>query len=908
MVERRSHHLSHKLTLWTLANFWTTGEKLLINQSPINRLPVTSVINKKRQTPATPISQRLLCLGGSGLVSVLIVLALLFLLKLNAVATTAQAPLRVHDALAQGPGVSEQCATEAVVPAVECLSLAALFTKTQGAQWLNNTNWLSFASGKAPCDWYGVSCRNGHVTELVLARNHLSGTLPLTLGGLTELTRLRLEENVLTGRVPATICRLTPKLTDASLAYNGLFTSRRSVEKCLQPVAGDWQATQTIPVADLGVSQFGAQRLELTWTPIVYRDDGGYYEIAVATQYLGPYIVHGHTTDKKATSYVVDGLEAGQSYFFEVRTYTPAHGGQPSAVWSDAVKTAGVTKATSGRVLVAAYFPADNDLSDEIPYVVERFQRGTALNPNVQVVLLVDGRKDGDTTLLTIADGIVSTTDVIETQWGMKELDTADPKVLTWFLQYARAHYPATSTVVTLMGHGIALSPEIDWPDVATAAAVDHTQNDEIPPLPQDHEYTPSDVTNRGFMSTVDVGHALLAATNNGARPFDLLFFDQCFQGNLDSLYEVRTTAQVFVASPNYAWLAAAYDKYLLSFTPTATPEEMATAIINRYEWSLDRTNPNAIFWVRSSDIGEIGAAVSDLADALLAATKAGEVDKIIEAVRQSQYVDTTQCGRQNLQLGPPDELIGIESFAKNLSDTFAAGDPYGIHSALEQLHIPMQRVEKTAITGHPYLAPNEMWSYDDSLTLLAPLPRNSPSSVAWRASVYRDDTPFTATWTVDPSQPVTVTQSLAYVRDGHWDEFLGAWFTSLAPTVGQWCNYRPPRQVIVEEADVLSMTAQVDDKGAVTIAWTPTDDKSAVEYKIATVGPYDINWRAGESVALDQSKTTLTALTPGDHRFRIFARDTEGDFVAASNEVTVEVPPNALPGGWQIFLPLINQ
>jgi len=860
--------------------------------------------------------------------SVLIVLALVLLLKLGAHAEKAllptSAPLAPIIASTE-PSVdtimqdSSKCQGITTVSAVECLALLDIFTKTQGVQWISKTHWLNFASGNAPCDWYGVTCSGGHITELGLARNQLSGTLPLALGDLRALTRLRLENNVLTGRIPPPICRLAQALTDGNLAYNGLFTLRHSVGNCLATIDPDWRATQTQSVTDLRVTQFATTGLELSWTPIPYTADGGYYEIATAATVDGPYQLHGHTTDKTVVSYTLDNLQPGRSYFIRVRTYTPSHADQSNELWSNSAETVGVTHATSGNVLVAAYFPADNDLASEISYVVERFRRGTAFNPNVQVVLLVDGAKNGDTRLLEIRSGQVTTTTVVQQQWNSNELDTAAPAVLSWFLTYARTTYPATVQIVSLMGHGLALASEVEWPTVASAtdstmdaivasATVRQAQMTtaamgELPLLPREWEATPSDITNNSYMSVIDIGQALMTATNNGADPFDLIYFDQCFQGNLDLLYEVYKSAKVFVASPNYAWLAAAYDKYLAGFTPSSTPEELATMIINRYEISLDPTHPNTIFWVRSSDIAAIADAVSTLGDALLAAHQAGQTDTIANAVRQSKYVDTTQCSRENLQLEPPDELIGLETFAKSLRTDFGPADPYGVVDAVNQLRISLERVHKLSRVGNPYLAPNQTWNYTDTVTVLAPLPRNAPADVAWRASLYRSDAPFTATWTIDPSQPVTVTTALAYVREGRWDEFLAAWFTDLAPTVGAWCNYIPPAQVLVEEADVLTLTATLSGAHQVIINWTPTDDISVTEYRIDQIDPYAISWQTNEAVPSDQTAAIVPDPAPGTHRFRVLARNGDGELVGQSNEVTIEAAPNA-----QLFLPLVTR
>ncbi len=147
---------------------------------------------------------------------------------------------------------------------------------------------------------------------------------------------MRLEKNAITGRMPPGICNLGGNLTDASFAYNGLFTKRASVEQCMQSIDPDWMETQTTAVTDLHVTEFYTDSLRLAWTPIRYTADGGYYEIAVATQIDGPFTVHGQTADKVAATYLVDGLEPGRTYFLLVHSVTPPHGDQPSAVRSEA--------------------------------------------------------------------------------------------------------------------------------------------------------------------------------------------------------------------------------------------------------------------------------------------------------------------------------------------------------------------------------------------------------------------------------------------------------------------------------------------------------------------------------------------------------------------------------------------
>ena len=79
-------------------------------------------------------------------------------------------------------------------------ALVALYNATDGPNWVNSENWLTDAPLR---DWYGVSTDvSGRVVQLRLTRNHLSGPIPPSLGGLANLTRLTLEENALTGPIP----------------------------------------------------------------------------------------------------------------------------------------------------------------------------------------------------------------------------------------------------------------------------------------------------------------------------------------------------------------------------------------------------------------------------------------------------------------------------------------------------------------------------------------------------------------------------------------------------------------------------------------------------------------------------------------------------------------------------------
>ena len=98
-------------------------------------------------------------------------------------------------ARAQGPVAADRAA------------LVTLYNATAGANWTNNTNWLS---NEALSEWHGVDTdATGRVTELHLSGNELSGTIPAELGSLTNLQELYLNQNELSGPLPLTLSALS---------------------------------------------------------------------------------------------------------------------------------------------------------------------------------------------------------------------------------------------------------------------------------------------------------------------------------------------------------------------------------------------------------------------------------------------------------------------------------------------------------------------------------------------------------------------------------------------------------------------------------------------------------------------------------------------------------------------------
>ncbi len=86
-------------------------------------------------------------------------------------------------------------------------ALVALYNAADGANWVNNTNWMS----DAPLgEWHGVTTdADGRVIEISLWLNKLSGELPAELGDLDKLERLYLWMNSLSGEIPSELGMLS---------------------------------------------------------------------------------------------------------------------------------------------------------------------------------------------------------------------------------------------------------------------------------------------------------------------------------------------------------------------------------------------------------------------------------------------------------------------------------------------------------------------------------------------------------------------------------------------------------------------------------------------------------------------------------------------------------------------------
>jgi len=124
---------------------------------------------------------------------------------INAIAADINGAVHVGGLFNSLNGVSSTslAALPATAPALatsERTWLTALYTATNGGQWIASDHWNGAVGTE--CIWFGVRCVNGHVFELTLFGNNLVGTLP-SLAPLTGLRIFDVRSNQLHGSMPS---------------------------------------------------------------------------------------------------------------------------------------------------------------------------------------------------------------------------------------------------------------------------------------------------------------------------------------------------------------------------------------------------------------------------------------------------------------------------------------------------------------------------------------------------------------------------------------------------------------------------------------------------------------------------------------------------------------------------------
>jgi len=118
----------------------------------------------------------------------------------------------------QTESLSYDCNSVTDVSPTECQILVDLYEATDGANWTNNDGWLI---SNNVADWYVITLKDGFVSSIDLSVNKLTGSIPDSLGNLSNLVYLNLASNQLSGSIPESIGNLS-NLNNLFLSSNQL--------------------------------------------------------------------------------------------------------------------------------------------------------------------------------------------------------------------------------------------------------------------------------------------------------------------------------------------------------------------------------------------------------------------------------------------------------------------------------------------------------------------------------------------------------------------------------------------------------------------------------------------------------------------------------------------------------------
>jgi hypothetical protein len=308
------------------------------------------------------------------------------------------------------------------------------------------------------------------------------------------------------------------------------------------------------------------------------------------------------------------------------------------------------------------YLAADNNLYYQNTHEIEDIM-AAGLSPDVRVVGLIDRWDSAEAYYAEFGPGTV---DAVE---ELGDPDTGDFNTLRDFGTWAVENYPAKHYALVISDHGGA------WRNDAPAA-------EPQPPALRaicwdDHSETPDDgigITNG------QLAQALEGVTAAAGRALDLVIYDACLMGEWEVANATAPYADFMIASPesSYGFMVryGAWTDWLdavVAGAETMSPLDVGEAFVDNYRATL-ATDPQYVTTAALTDLAtvpELNAAVSDFADALVAAqddTFYGALDDARLAAQHTAY----------------NELVDLEDFARLVTE---GGDaPAGVVDAADAL------------------------------------------------------------------------------------------------------------------------------------------------------------------------------------------------------------------------------
>lgn len=295
-------------------------------------------------------------------------------------------------------------------------------------------------------------------------------------------------------------------------------------------------------------------------------------------------------------------------------------------------------------------------------------------NPAVRIVALYDGNRKGDSRIFVReSNGLRDVTaDVAASPlWPAfpadRELDSGGISTLQNFIRWARTSYPGSANhMLAVVDHGGGWAPDFG---AAQPRGRTNVQSGGWRGMSLD-------LGSEGgtSFSTADTRQAL--AELGALGEFDVVFFDACLMGMVETAYEVRDFTQYYLAGQNLLWAELAYDRYLApqNLHANTSPRQLSEQIINLYNADAPAGQPYTIAAIDSQRLIDVVGLVNSLGQYLLSEIKAGGARAALaENLLREAYAATQKFDYDSsFTIDPTDGYVDLADFARNLSDLVA--------------------------------------------------------------------------------------------------------------------------------------------------------------------------------------------------------------------------------------------
>ena len=548
------------------------------------------------------------------------------------------------------------------------------------------------------------------------------------------------------------------------------------------------------------------------------------------------------------------------------------------------------------------YLNGDNDLEE---FMFDTLTNIVVAGPSLRanVLALVDGYTTtsaySGTVLYDVTRGQATPLSATLTITG--ERNMGDGQTLVDLVTWGRAHYPARYTLLAIVDHGGGWAPgnemlpgalarsRVAWMAGSSGLSWDFSS---------DYDY----------LDSREIRQAMSDATNSGADPLDVIFYDVCLMGMLEVAYQIKDYAAFFVSSQNIGWApvgpAGRYVQTIQGIEPTATPRQMAELVVQAYaDATPPQEHPFTVSAVDLASLSTMASAVNQLAEAisqtLASPAQAATLGRVYSETQKLDYDSDLRLEQAT------DGFVDLYDLGLNASRQFTApaviAAARAVTSALEAAI-----VAEAHRSGSPWIKPDQVWDLDDvhGLSVFLPLGEDLELPI-----VITETSPITPGLVISRNlrlREMYASDQLQFVEDTAWGALIDAYYRVVSSPVPTGTTEGPvdgPQNPdVTPPQTTITVTGVFTVGKTITVTWVTTDAQTGPLSGTLWHQPPSGSWSAVLTQGGSSGVFTFVLLTGGENRFAVCSTDKAGNLEPLNhgpNTFVVRVEA-------RVYLPLI--